>query len=366
MLDQPVQLRSVTLPNAVYLAPLAGVSDVPFRRICSELGAGLTYVEMLSAIALLHGNRRTREMLGRHATEHILGVQVTGPRSDLVARSVKLLDEHGFETIDINMGCPVRKIVGSGSGAAFLKDVDRIRRTVAEARAATVRPLSIKIRLGFTPDTVNVEETSAIIASEGADQITIHGRTREDSYGVPVNHQGIALGLRSACAINPAIMTVGNGDIMDAASARAMVQATGCRGLMVSRGALGNPWIFEEILGRRVTPPTLAEWGAVVIRHLEYHEAHYGNNELAARLTRKHLIWYASGFPHSHRLREEINHVVTLPGARDIIRRYVAEWPGDLVRFDDTSSASRRSSAHDPKYEMDRQLDRGVGDEGLA
>lgn len=364
MIAEPVQLGSLTLPNAVYLAPLAGVSDVPFRRICSELGAGLTYVEMLSSIALLHGNRRTREMLGRHADERIVGVQVTGPKPELVGQSVKLLHEHGFETIDINMGCPVRKIVGSGSGAAFLKDVPRIRQTIALARAATSRPLSIKIRLGFTPDTINVEETAAIIAAEGADQITIHGRTREDSYAVPVSYPGIALGLKAARAVRPGILTIGNGDVMDAESAHIMIRETGCRGVMVSRGALGNPWIFEEILGRRNQPPTLAEWGDVVTRHLDYHEALYGNTELAARLTRKHLIWYASGFPYSHRLREQINQVSSLPEARAMIRQYVSDGPADLRRYTATGSAGRVSHRYDPKYDMDRTLDRGVGEDG--
>lgn len=365
MLSSPVQLGSLTLPNAVLLAPLAGVTDVPFRRICSELGAGFTYVEMLSSIALLHGNRRTREMLGRHADEKILGVQVTGPRPELVGQSVRLLHEHGFEAIDINMGCPVRKIVGSGSGAAFLKDLDRIRQTVAAARAATTRPLSVKIRLGFTPETINVEETVTIIAQEGADQITIHGRTREDSYRVPVNYPGIARGMRTARQLNPHLFTVGNGDVMDAESAQAMVRETGCRGVMVSRGVLGNPWIFEEILGRRHQPPTLAEWGDVVVRHLAYHEEFYGDNELAARLTRKHLIWYASGFPHSHRLREHINRVASLAEAKELVRRYCVEWPGELRRYADTSAAARLARDHDPKYEMDRQLDRGVGTEEM-
>ena len=365
MLSAPVQLGSLTLPNAVLLAPLAGVSDVPFRRICTELGAGFTYVEMLSSSALLHGKRRTREMLSRHADEKILGVQVTGPRPDLVGQSVRLLHDHGFEAIDINMGCPVRKIVGSGSGAAFLKDLERIRQTVIAARAATTRPLSVKIRIGFSPEAINVEETVAIIAGEGADQITIHGRTREDSYGVPVSYAGIARGIRVAQTLQPALFTVGNGDVMDAESAQAMVRETGCRGVMVSRGALGNPWLFEEILGRRQQPPSLKEWGEVVLRHLDYHQEFYGDNELAARLTRKHLIWYASGFPHTHRLREQINHVASLTDAKAIIRRYVAEWPGELRRFSDTGPGARRASDHDPKYEMDRQLDRGVGTEEL-
>lgn len=366
MLSQPLPLGSFVLPNAAILAPLAGVTDLPFRRICAELGAGLTYVEMLSSIALIHGNQRTREMLARHADEKILGVQVTGPQAEGVGAAVRLLDQHGFDTIDINMGCPVRKIVGSGSGAAFLKDLDRIRRTVELARAATARPLSIKIRIGFTPDAVNVDETAAIIAKAGADMITIHGRTREDSYGVPVSYPGIARGIRAARSVNPAIITIGNGDIMNAASAQTMVRETGCQGVMLSRGTLGNPWIFEEVLGRRTKPPTLAEWGEVVLRHLAYHEAHYGDNELSARLTRKHLIWYASGYPHSHRLRAQFSHVLSMAQARQIIRDYLAEYPADVLRYQDTSAASHLESTHDPKFEMDRQFDRGVGHEGLT
>lgn len=365
MLTQPLQLGSLSLSNAVVLAPLAGVTDLPFRRICSELGAGLTYVEMLSSIALLHGNQRTREMLGRHPDEKILGVQVTGPKPELVGESVRLLDRLAFDTIDINMGCPVRKIVGSGSGAAFLKDLDRIRKTVEAARAATERPLSVKIRIGFTPDEINVEETAALIAGAGADMITIHGRTREDSYGVPVSYPGIARGVRAALAVNPAIITIGNGDVMCAASAQAMLRETGCRGVMVSRGALGNPWIFEELIGRRVAPPALAEWGDVVLRHLAYHGEHYGDNELSARLTRKHLIWYASGFPHSHRLRDQFSRVLTLDSAREIIRTYLADHPADLRRYQDSSAVAHLESTHDPKFEMDRQLDRGVAEEGL-
>jgi nifR3 family TIM-barrel protein len=275
-----------------------------------------------------------------------------------------LLDDLGFDAIDLNMGCPVRKIVGSGSGAALLKDVDRLRRTVEAARAVTRRPLSVKIRLGFSPDTINVEETATLIAQAGADQITIHGRTREDSYAVPVQRAGIARGLRAAALHRPTMVTVGNGDILDAASAHAMVRETGCRAVMVSRGAMGNPWIFEEILGRRVRPPQLGEWCELVLRHLDYHEAFYGDNELSARLTRKHLIWYASGFPHSHRLREQMNHVTSLAAARAIIQHYQRDYPADLRRFEDTATA-RRTHDHDPKHEMDRQMDRGVGEEGL-
>lgn len=365
MFQQPLQLRGLALANRAILAPLAGVSDVPFRRICSELGAGLTYVEMLHAVALLHGNRRTKEMLARHASERILGVQVTGPTPETVASAVRLLDDLGFDTIDLNMGCPVRKVVGSGMGSAYLKDVARVERTVAAARGATAKPLTVKIRLGYTAETINVHETAAAVARAGADMITVHGRTRDDTYAVRVSYPGIADGLRAARSARPDIVTVGNGDVMNLASARAMADRTGCDAVMVSRGALGNPWIFRDLVAGAESQPTMEEWAVVVLRYLDYHEAHYGDTELSARLTRKHLIWYATGFPHANRMREACSQVATLAQARDVVRRYAAQLPPALRRYEDPRSRAATSD-NDPKYQMDRQLDRGVGDDGLS
>lgn len=359
MLSTPLQLGALTLPNRALLAPLAGVSDVPFRRICQELGAGLTYVEMLSAVALLIRNRRTVEMLARHVSEHTLGVQVTGPDPDRVHAAVTVLDQAGFDTIDLNMGCPVRKVVGSGLGSALLKDTARLEQIVVAARAATKRPLSVKIRLGFTGDTINVEANAAAIARAGADMITIHGRTREDTYAVRVSLPGIATGIAAARAVNSRIVAIGNGDVMSASDAEAMRIATGCDGVMVSRGALGNPWIFRALAGQGPEDPTVAEWEATVLRHLDYHAAHYGDTELAARLTRKHLLWYASGFPHVHRLREVCNQVSSLDEARRVVSEFARTLPSDLRRGEDRPRESLASA--DPKFQMDRELDRGVG-----
>lgn len=364
MLSTPLQYGPLTLRNRAFLAPLAGVSDVPFRRICQELGAGLTFVEMLSAIALLVQNDRTIQMLSRHPSEKILGVQVTGPDADRIQRSVRLLDQSHFETIDINMGCPARKVVGSGNGSALLKDTARLEDIVAAARAATTRPLSVKIRLGFTADAINVEANTAAIARAGADMLTIHGRTREDTYAIRVSLPGIAAGFAAARAVNPKIITIGNGDLMEAADAEKMAQATGCDGVMVSRGALGNPWIFRALAGEGSEDPTIAEWEETVLRHLDYHEEHYGDTEIAARLTRKHLLWYASGFPRIHRLREVFNTVPSLAEARRIVSEFAKTLPSDLRRGEDLPREALASA--DPKYQMDRQLDRGVGALGEA
>jgi len=366
MFDAPLQLGSLTLPGRILLAPLAGVSDVAFRRICQELGASLTYVEMLNSIALLCGSRQTMKMLARDPSERILGVQVTGKTPESVAEAVGFLDRQGFDTIDINMGCPVRKIVGSGGGSAFLRDVARIAETVRQARAKTEKPLTVKCRLGFSRDEINIEEVVEAAVRNGADMVTIHGRTRACDYGIPVDHALIGRGLHHArsVAARP-VVCVGNGDVMDFESASVMMTATHADAVMVSRGALGNPWIFRELLTGLPARPTSVEWAEVVLRHLDYHEQCHGENIHSARQTRKHLIWYTGGFPKGSRLREKLNTVDSLAEARRLVREFAAQLPPDYRRYDE-NEPGRKAGTHDPKYDMDRQLDRGVGGDGIA
>lgn len=370
--SDPLRIQSLTAKNRVFLAPLAGVSDIPFRRICQEQGAGLTYVEMLSSTAIRYKNKRTFEMMARHASESVLGVQVTGPNPEDVATAIEILDAQGFDTIDINMGCPVKKVTGAGCGSAILKDPPRVQKTIELARAATARPLSAKIRLGFTRDAVNVTDTTSRIALSAADMVTIHGRTRSESYSTPVDCSGIRAGIQSAISAALADekappVTVGNGDIFDIASARRMFDETGCDAVMVSRGALGNPWIFREILEEKTYSPTFAEWLDVVLNHISYHQEHYGNTQTAAVLMRKHLLWYAKGFPGIKGLREHLNRVNALDDAIEILTGFAKTLPADTPRFIWTENESTsKQHSYDPKYEMDRQLDRGVGDEGLT
>lgn len=370
--SKPLKVGSLQLKNRVFLAPLAGVSDVPFRRICQEQGAGLTYVEMLSATAIRYKNRRTFEMMARHPSESVLGVQVTGSSAEDVAFAIEQLDSAGFETIDINMGCPVKKVTGAGCGSAILKDPVRVQKTVELARQSTSLPLSAKIRLGFTRENVNVTDTTSRITLSAADMVTIHGRTRSESYSTPVDRAGVRVGIQSALVAardqgrTPPV-TIGNGDIFDIASALQMREETGCDGVMVSRGALGNPWIFKEILAEKSYHPSFAEWLDLVMRHLDYHEAHYGNSLTSAALMRKHLLWYAKGYPGIKSLREHFNRIESLNAARDILRNFASTLDPQTPRFTwcegDTNT---QKHMYDPKYEMDRQLDRGVGDEDMT
>jgi tRNA-dihydrouridine synthase B len=368
MFDQPLQLKGLVLRNRVFLAPLAGVSDIPFRRMCSEFGAGLTFVEMLSSTGIQYGSRRTLDMLARHASESVLGVQLSGPKPDEVARAVGTLDRHGFELIDINMGCPVRKIVASGWGSAYLQDPERVTATVEQARAATAKPLTVKCRLGFTRESMNIDDIAGRITRAGADMLTIHGRFRTDDYAIPVRLDAIRTGFDAASRATavpdagPARpVLVGNGDVMDLQSAKRMA-ATGCDAVMISRGALGNPWIFREILAEEPATPSLGEWLDVVLRFIDYHEEHYGDSDLSARRMRKHLIWFSSGFPRCNRLRERCNGVTSLVEARAAVREYAAQYPASLRRYIDVEI----DHAIDPKFQMDRTLDRGVGDDGLV
>lgn len=364
-LAEPLQLGALTLPGRVLLAPLAGVSDVAFRRICTELGASLTYVEMLNSFALMNGSKTTEAMLARDASEKILGVQVTGKTPESVATAVEFLDRRGFDTIDINMGCPVRKVVHSGGGSAFLKDLGRIAETVKQCRARTAKPLTIKCRLGFTREEINIEAVLETAITNGADMVTIHGRTRACDYSVPVDLPLVRRGLDHAknVATRP-LVRVGNGDVMDLPSALAMMEQTGSDAVMVSRGALGNPWIFRELITGQRQRPTVAEWTDVVLRHLDYHAQCHGDTPGAARQTRKHLIWYTIGFPRGNRLREKLNTVDTLATARQLVTDFARELPPGYRRFDE-NEPGKNPASHDPKFDMDRTLDRGVGTDGL-
>ena len=364
-LSEPISLGSLSVPNRVWLAPLAGVSDVPFRRICQELGAGLTYVEMLSAVAIQHHNKRTLDMCKRHADEPVLGVQVTGPTASGVAEAIDFLSTLPFDTIDINMGCSVRKVIKSGSGSGILSEPERITATVEAARTATARPLTVKTRLGMTRRSITIEDTARRVAEAGADGFTIHGRTRDERYGARADHIGIAQGVRTARAhATCPLVTVGNGDLFDWASIQQMHTETGCDAVMISRGALGNPWIFREAQQQQTVHPRLDEWAEVVLRHLDYQEAHYGDTHLAAIMMRKHLLWYIKGYPCNKELGAKVGYIESVEEGRQHIRQYASEFPGDIIRFEGAHRADSRFGTHskyDPKYEMDRSHDRGVG-----
>lgn len=352
----------------VVLAPLAGVSDHPFRRVCAGQGASLTYVEMLSAKAILYNSKRTFDMMARHESEGILGVQVTGGTADDTARAIEILDKQPFDTIDINMGCPVTKVVKSGCGSAILKDPQRVYETIKLARQATDKPFSVKVRLGWDRSTVTIFEVADAAEKAGAEWITIHGRLRSEDYSYPVD-----LAMIAAVKRRLSIPVFGNGNIFCRADAVQMRERTGVDGVMVSRGALGNPWIFREILTGS-GEVGLDEWLELVTSHLAWQQAAYGAGGISAICMRKHLLWYAKGWPGAKKLRERINTAASIQDCLGMVHEFHGELAaaGITRRFpvaggcDDEGASTGQRFVWDPKYEMDRKLDRGVGDDALA
>ncbi|MDF3130195.1 tRNA dihydrouridine synthase DusB [Kiritimatiellaeota bacterium B1221] len=363
MLNKPFQLGNLEIPNGVLLAPLAGVSDVPFRRICQELGAGLTYIEMLSAAGMPHHNRKAGELIARDASEPVLGAQMTGAKPEIMALGAKILMEKGVavDTLDINMGCPVKKIVGRGCGSAIVRDPKLAGEILQATIEAVDIPVTTKIRLGFTKSEQTVEDVSAALAKAGSEMLVIHGRTRDCGYSDPVQYDRIKDGFEAArnAAGDRKIQLVGNGNIFDLKTAKEMVDKTGCDGVMISRGCLGNPWIFDQILNEHERQPTVSEWLDVVLRHVEYHREFYTEGHYAAIRFRKHLLWYVSGYPGSRALRAEISQVNSMAEVRERLLRYADVLPDELRRYGDPHEFAK-TGAYDPKTEMDRDHDRGI------
>ena len=223
------------------LAPLAGVSDFPFRHICHDYGAELTYIEMLSAQPIIRKNQKTLTMMACKKANGKLGVQLTGRNADEIKEAVTILDGLPYDTIDLNMGCPVKKVVNNGCGSALLKDPQLVYRVVSDARRATSKPLSVKIRLGWDRDQLNYLLIGKAAQDGGADWVTVHGRTRSENYSKRVDLHAI-----KCLRLHLTIPVIGNGDLLSHRDCQRMRQVTGVAGCMISRGALGNPWIFRN------------------------------------------------------------------------------------------------------------------------
>jgi tRNA-dihydrouridine synthase B len=350
--------KALGLPEQpLFLAPLAGVSDSPFRRVSTRGGADLCYVEMLSAVALQYRNTRTLEMLVRHPSETKLGVQVTGKSPEDIKPAIDVLNEYNFTTIDLNMGCPVRKVVGQGCGAALLRDVNNVHAVVDVAVRQANCPVSVKIRLGWDERSRNYLEVAQAAESAGAAWITLHGRTRNDDYSREVDLNAIA---ELKAAVN--IPVIGNGNIFNADDARYMLEKTKADGLMVSRGALGNPWIFRDIK-EQGTQVSLSEWTEWLLDHLTWQIEHHGDRDAAIIMMRKNLLWYLKGWPQAKAVRERLGLVVKQKEASEIIREFSNSLATLGVSQRHTHAQEDRLSTRfswDPKFDMDRQADQAA------
>lgn len=305
-----MRIGNVTLDNNIILAPMAGVTDLPFRLLCKEQGAGLLCMEMVSAKAIYYNNKNTESLMEIDERERPVSLQLFGSDADIMSEMAKKIEEKPFDILDINMGCPVPKVAGNGEGSALMKKPELVREIVSKVVKATCKPVTVKIRKGFDESCVNAVEIAKIIEDCGAAAVAVHGRTREQYYSGRADWD-IIRQVKEAVSIP----VIGNGDVTGPESAKRMLEETGVDGIMIGRAARGNPWIFGQIkeyleTGTFPQKPELSEVREMMLRHarmqLECKGEYTGIREM-----RKHVAWYTAGYPNSAKLRAKINEVET-------------------------------------------------------
>lgn len=308
---KPLQIGSVTLPNNLILAPMAGVTDLPFRLLCKEQGAGLLCMEMISAKAILYKNKNTEELMAIDPRENPVSLQLFGSDPKIMAEIAHRIEERPFDILDINMGCPVPKIVNNGEGSALMKNPVLAEKIIKEMVKAVHKPVTVKIRKGFDDDHVNAVEMAKRAEAAGAAAIAVHGRTREQFYSGKADWD-IIRQVKEAVSIP----VIGNGDLLCAEDVIRMQNETGCDGFMIARGAQGNPWIFRQILhyfetGEILPKPEFQEVRDMILRHAQM-MIDFKGEYIAIREIRKHAAWYTAGYKNSSKLRVAINEVENL------------------------------------------------------
>lgn len=303
-----LQIGNVTLENNLILAPMAGVSDLPFRLLCREQGAGLVCMEMVSAKAILYKNRNTEELLTIDPKEHPVSLQLFGSDPDIISEIARQIEERPFDILDLNMGCPVPKVVNNGDGSALMKNPRLAGEIIEKTARAIKKPLTVKIRKGFDDAHVNAVELAHIAQESGAAAVAVHGRTREQYYAGHADWD-IIRQVKEAVSIP----VIGNGDIRTPENVAAMAEQTGCDGYMIARGAEGNPWIFRQILhyfetGEHLSRPDFSEVTEMLLRHAKM-QIDCKGDYTGIREIRKHAAWYTAGYRNSSKLRGRINEV---------------------------------------------------------
>lgn len=306
-----LKIGNVVMDNPLVLAPMAGVTDLPFRLLCKEQGAGLICMEMVSAKAIYYKNKNTEALLEIDPREKPVSLQLFGSDPEIMAQMAHQIEERPFDILDINMGCPVPKVVNNGEGSALLKDPALVRKIVTAVVRAIDKPVTVKIRRGFDDDHINAVEIAKIIEDCGAAAVAVHGRTREQYYSGKADWD-IIRQVKEAVQIP----VIGNGDVTSPETAIALMEQTGCDGVMIGRAVRGNPWLFSEILyymetGQHKARPTMEEVKAMILKHARMQVEAKGEYT-ALREMRKHVAWYTAGFPHSARLRARTNEISTM------------------------------------------------------
>lgn len=303
-----LKIGNVKLDNNLILAPMAGVTDLPFRLLCKEQGAGLLCMEMVSAKAIQFNNKNTEALMEIDPRENPVSLQLFGGDADIISETAKRIEDRPFDILDINMGCPVPKVVNNHEGSALLKDPERIREIVTKTAKAIKKPLTVKIRKGFNDNHVNAVEIAKIIEDSGAAAIAVHGRTREQYYSGEADWD-IIRQVKEAVKIP----VIGNGDVDSPEKAIALLNETGCDGIMIGRGVRGNPWLFAQIkafldTGKHIIKPSNEEIRSMILRHARL-QFEIKGEYTGIREMRKHVAWYTAGLPNSAKLRRAVNEV---------------------------------------------------------
>lgn len=319
---EQLKIGNVELENNLILAPMAGVCDLPFRLLCKEQGAGLLCMEMVSAKGIYYNNRNTELLLAIQEQERPVSLQLFGADAGIMSEMAKKIEERPFDILDINMGCPVPKVVNNGEGSALMKQPKLVFEIVSKVARAIQKPVTVKIRKGFDQEHVNAVEIARIAEEAGAAAVAVHGRTREQYYSGQADWD-IIRKVKEAVSIP----VIGNGDLLTGQDVLAMKEQTGCDGFMIGRGAQGNPWIFRQMLhfmetGEELPRPHAAEVARMLLRHARSQIALKGE-EMGIREMRKHAAWYTGGYRNSAKLRGKINEVETYGQLEELFQTYV-------------------------------------------
>ena len=317
-----MKIGNVQLDNEVFLSPMAGVTDLPFRTICKEKGCGMLYTEMINAKALCYDDENTKKMLRMDKDEHPVAVQIFGSDPEFMGKAAIIMNQYPNEILDINMGCPAPKVIKNGDGSALMRNPKLAAEVLTAVVKNSEKPVTLKIRKGWDDDSVNAVEIAKIAEECGISALAIHGRTREQFYSGKADWDIIA---EIKQAIN--IPVIGNGDVFEVEDAVNMLEKTKCDAIMIGRGAQGNPWIFNRInhymkTGEILPEPTLEEKITTAIRHMNLAVAEHGDY-VAVREMRKHIGWYLKGLKNSAKYRDQINKITDYKEVISMLEEYV-------------------------------------------